>query len=159
MVALNTNETQAQVLTNALAEGLLLFDQEGVLQYINPEAARLLEWNPEETLGVRTHRDMHDPSVPQDEEMYLVSRVLKTQRVVKLEGEKIYRAKGGSFTAWVVASPVVENRTVVGCAVALLDLSESSHQMEELQESLVRIKQQRRFYKAIYDGVQDGVVL
>ena len=98
MSAFKPNETQVQVLTNALEEGLLLFDREGVLQYMNPEATRLLGWNPQESLGARTHKDMHDPAVSQAEEMYFVSRALKAQSVVKIEGEKIYRANGSHFT-------------------------------------------------------------
>lgn len=37
-------EPQLRALAHALAEGLLLFDQNGVLQYLNPEAERLLGW-------------------------------------------------------------------------------------------------------------------
>lgn len=119
-----TSEPQLQALAHALAEGLLLFDQYGVVQYLNPEAERLLGWNRAEVLGIRTHRNLHDPFQTHDEEMCFFERAITTHTVVRVEGEKIFRADGSAFIASAVASPVSENGVVIGCAVALLDITE-----------------------------------
>ena len=159
MADLKENDAQLRAMTNALAEGLLVFDQEGVLQYLNPEAQRLLGWNPPDVIKIRTHEFLHHPAQPHNEKSCFIERALQTQTVVKSEGEKIYRQDGTAFLALAVASPIAEDGEVVGCAVALLDITESMQLREALQTSLVRIQKQREFYRKIYDGVLDGVVL
>ena len=116
-------EPQLQALAHALAEGLLLFDQNGVVQYLNPEAECLLGWKRIEDLGRRTHKDLHDPLQTHDAKMCFFERALATNTVVRVEGEKIFRPNGSAFLAIAVASPVTENGAVVGCAVALLDMA------------------------------------
>ena len=128
-----TNEVQLQVLAHALAEGLLLFDLNGVLQYLNPEAERLLGWNRAEALGLRTHIDLHDPA-QNHEEMCFFERALASQTIVRAEAEKVFRQDGSAFFALAVASPVEENGCVVGCAVALWDISESIHLSEDRRQ-------------------------
>ncbi|HWQ41716.1 MAG TPA: EAL domain-containing protein [Desulfosporosinus sp.] len=127
------SEVQLQALAHALAEGLLLFDLEGVLQYLNPEAGRLLDWNMAEALGIRTYRDLHDPSQTH-EEMCFIECALVSQIVVRADGEKIFRQDGSAFYAMAVASPVVESGHVVGCAVAFRDMSESFQLSEDRRQ-------------------------
>ena len=128
-----TSEVQLQALVNALAEGLLLFDLEGVLQYLNPEAERLLAWKMAEALGIRTYRDLHDPS-QNPEEMCFIERALASQTVVRADGEKVFRQDGSAFISMAVASPVMESGHVVGCVVALRDMSQSIQLCEDRRQ-------------------------
>ena len=128
-----TSEVQWQALVNALAEGLLLFDLEGVLQYLNPEAERLLAWKMAEALGIRTYRDLHDPS-QNPEEMCFIERALASQTVVRANGEKVFRQDGSAFISMAVASPVMESGHVVGCVVALRDMSQSIQLCEDRRQ-------------------------
>lgn len=158
MDGFKSSEPQLRALTDVMAEGLLLFDQNGVLLYINQEAERLLGWFRAEALGVRIFKDLLDPALPHEEACFL-ERALRTRAVVRVEGETIYRLDGTSFSAQAVASPVIDKGVVFGCALALVDITESLHLREGMQKSLMRIRKQRRFYKKIYDGVLDGVLL
>ena len=142
------SEPQLRALTDVMAEGLLLFDQNGVLLYLNREAERLLGWRAE-ALGIRTFKDLLDPSWSHDEACFL-ERALRTRTVVRAEGEMIYRPDGSAFSAQAVASPVINKGIVLGCALALVDISESIHVHEVMQKSLARIRKQRRFYKKIH---------
>lgn len=149
------NEVKIQALAYDLAEGLLIFDRNGVVQYLNPEAEKLLGWNMSETLGKRTHKDLHDPSMIQDEDMCFFDRAQATQTVVRVEGKKIYRPDGSAFFALVVAYPFAENGAFDGCAVAFSDISESVQLQEQLEESLARIRQLK--YTELRESILYGI--
>ncbi len=140
MGKLNTSVVELQM-ANALAEGLLLFDENGVLQYINPEAERLTGWNGMKAIKIRTISDLHDPSKTYNREICFFERALTTQSVVRVEGERIFRPDGSDFFALVIASPMVEQGLIVGCSVALSDISESIKLREEIEESIDRVRQ------------------
>lgn len=160
MDKIKSNEVQLQ-LANALAEGLLLFDENGVVQYLNPGAERLIGWNMVEDQGIRTHKDLHDPSKTHDDRVCFFERALMSQTVVRVEGEKIFRPDGSAFFALVVASPFMENGAIVGCAVALSDISESIQLREDLEESLARVRQLKHteLRESILYGITQRVLI
>jgi PAS domain S-box/diguanylate cyclase (GGDEF) domain len=153
---LKTSVNQFQLLAHALAEGILLFDRKGVVQYLNPEAERLLGWDAKETVGLRTYRDLFDPAETHDEKICIFEHVMITQTVVSVEKKKIYRLNGSKFFSRLIVSPVEDNGVVVGCTLALTDISELDFLREELQESWAEI--QKLKFKEQRENILYGII-
>jgi diguanylate cyclase (GGDEF)-like protein/PAS domain S-box-containing protein len=154
-----TNEFQFQTLTNALAEGLLLFDRDEVLRYLNAEADHLLGWNAAKDIGVRTFKDLLSSFRLPKEEMGFGERAFSTLAAAEAKEMQILRSDGTVFSALAIASPLRKNDAVLGLAITLRDISESVHLRQELQNSLANIQLQKEFYETIFGAVRDGVLL
>ncbi|AFM39777.1 PAS domain S-box/diguanylate cyclase (GGDEF) domain-containing protein [Desulfosporosinus acidiphilus SJ4] len=148
-----TNEFQFQSLTYALAEGLLLFDQEGILRYLNMEAERLLGWNAAKDIGVRSFKDLFDPAQISQEECCFFQSSLISSEPVKAKEKEILRSDGTNISALVITSPILKDDLMLGCAVVVKqDISERL----TIQNELLR---QEELYRDMFENMSSAVVI
>lgn len=119
---------------DALAEGLLLFDSDNRLLYMNPEAERLLGWNREELAGQdihqRIHRHQRQPVPPEE---CGVQRALTDGRTYRVEEDAFLRKDGSSFSVAYAAAPMLRDNKIVGVVTVFQDISERKRLYAELE--------------------------
>lgn len=118
----------------ALAEGLLLFDSDNRLLYMNPEAERLLGWTEKELAGQdihqRIHRHQRQPVPPEE---CGIQRALADGRTNRVEEDTFIRKDGSSFPVAYAAAPMLRDDKIVGVVTVFEDISERKRLREELE--------------------------
>jgi PAS domain S-box-containing protein len=140
-----TAQERLGLVLETMAEGVVLFDGEGRIRYLNATAARTLGRPPQELLGaawddprIRLARPGGAPLVPDD---FPVERVRRTG--VTLHGEEIEvpRADGGRRVLRVNGAPLRGDGGVVeGVVVSFDDVTADREAEEALRESEARFR-------------------
>ncbi len=117
-----------ELLLASAAQGIYGLDIEGKTTFVNPAAATMLGYSPEELIGCPMHATMHymkpDGSLYPREEcpMYAAFMDGTTHHV---EDEILWRKDGTSFPVAYTSTPMRgENQDVIGAVVTFADISE-----------------------------------
>lgn len=123
---LTDSEQFSRDIVTSLAEGVYLTDLEGKITFVNPEAARLLGYDPKEMLGVTDHRLFHDCSKGEREidesRCGLMTQVLRGD-TVRTEVENFRKKDGSLMPVSLMASPVYRAYKLSGMLVSFRDIT------------------------------------
>jgi PAS domain S-box-containing protein len=115
---------QEQIL-RAAGEGIYGVDKNGITTFVNPAAANMLGWNPEELIGRNQHEAIHHTKTdgsPYPEDECPISASVRDGKIH--EGTELYwRKNGTSFPIDFISTPVIENDEVVGAVITFADIS------------------------------------
>lgn len=121
----------------AAGEGIFGVDHQGLVNFVNPAAARMLGWERDSIVGQDSHRLFHhtrqDGSHFPAEEC-LVLQALRTGEEQRSSDEWFWRRDGSGFAVELVASPLLEGSTATGCVVVFQDITERKRSERLLQE-------------------------
>jgi len=137
--ALLAGERKLRNITSNLAEGIYVFDQQGKITFMNPEAERLLGWTREEMNEKGAHALVHyrkaDGTLLPFEacEMY---NVLVSGKNYASVDEVFVRKDGTVFPVSVVTSPIWEDGKAVSSVTAFRDIS-SQKELEQERSQLI----------------------
>jgi diguanylate cyclase (GGDEF)-like protein/PAS domain S-box-containing protein len=118
----------------ALAEGLFLFDVDGSLLYMNPEAERLLGWTGDELANRNIHQLIHrHEQEPVPPEKCGIQRALTDGRTHRVEEDSFIRKDGSRLPVAYAAAPMLREGRIVGVVTVFEDISERKRLREELE--------------------------
>ncbi len=136
--ALAEAEERARLLLDSTDEGIYGMDREGRATFVNPAAARLLGYAPEELIGRASHELIHHTRA--DGTAYPVHEC-KMNRAVQLgetqlvADEVLWRKDGSSFPVEYSSTPIRKGDEVVGTVVMFRDISERKRAEQALVEA------------------------
>ncbi len=119
---------------NSAGDGIIGLDTEGRQTFVNPAAATMLGWDPEDLVGKHSHSIWHHTKpdgTPYSEEECPIYQAYADGAIH--QGEDLFwRKDGSSFPAEYASTPIFEDRELVGAVVAFLDITERKRAEEEL---------------------------
>jgi two-component system sensor histidine kinase VicK len=125
---------QSNSILESVGDGIYGIDLEGRVTVVNPAAAQMLGYKPQELLGKVMHEMVHHTRVdgtdyPREE--CPISRTLINRDTIRVANEVFWRKDGTSFPVEYVARPQIESSTdsgkegkAVGVVVAFTDTTE-----------------------------------
>jgi PAS domain S-box-containing protein len=115
---------QEQIL-KAAGEGIYGVDSNGITTFVNPAAANMLGWKPEELIARNQHETIHHTKIdgsPYPQGECPVSESIRDGKIY--EGTELYwRKNGTSFPIDFISTPVIEHGEVVGAVITFADIS------------------------------------
>jgi len=126
--ALRAITQQTTLLVNSVGEGIYGVDGSGLVTFVNPAAARVLGYAPEEVIGRDAHATFHRPEPSSaghaDGASCYISRALTRQVVTQAAEDAYLRADGTTIPVEVTATPVSQNDRVHGAVVVFRDVTQ-----------------------------------
>ena len=117
----------SQLVLNTVSEGIFCAGPFGTTTFVNPAAARMLGWTPEELIGRNQHAIVHHSypdGSPYPIEACPIASVFQTGRAEHCEDEVFWRKDGTSFAVSYTSTPILSEGIVTGAVVVFRDVSE-----------------------------------
>ena len=143
-----------ELILEAAGEGIYGLDLEGRTTFINPAAAEMIGWEPEELIGQRLHDILHHTKpdgAPYPRDECPIHAAFMDGKACHVTDEVYWRKDGTSFAVEYVSTPIRETDKLVGAVVVFDDVRKRRQAQEALRESEERLS-------AILDNVVDGIV-
>lgn len=138
------------LILNSAGEGIYGVDRNGFTTFVNPAAARMLGWLPEELHGKPQHAVIHHTKAdgaPYPREECPIYAAFKDGKVHRIDNEAFWRKEGTSFPVEYTSTPIWnEQDRLEGAVVTFRDISERKQAEEAIQranEELERKVEQR----------------
>ncbi len=144
-----------QLLLDAAGEGIYGLDAAGLTTFINPAAARMLGYTPDELRGRPMHallHHTHPDGAPFPREECPIYASLRDGDVHHVEDEVFWRRDGTSFPVAYITTPVREDGRVIGAVVVFRDIAERLRTEQALRASEAR-------YRGLVDSSPEAVVV
>jgi PAS domain S-box-containing protein len=135
---LRKSEKKLHDITSSLGEGVMVIDEQGRLEFMNPEAERLLGWNVQELIGTILHDRIHHHTVegsPLPAAECPSLSVLKTGERVQMDEDAFLRKDGTLIPVTYISAPILEGGRVIAAVIAFHDITQRK-QIEEERERL-----------------------
>ncbi|MBS4097133.1 MAG: response regulator [Sulfuricella sp.] len=141
--ALIESEMRIREITESLADGVFVVNRDGIISFVNAQAAKLLGWPAEELLGCDSHATLHhhrpDGNPMPIEECVVHQAILHGQPLRRDEDFFICK-DGNSLTVSISATPIIRRGAVTGSVVAFQDVSERLAAEKAVRESEERFR-------------------
>ena len=131
-------QEQNELILTSAAEGILGLDLQGNHTFVNPAAAQMLGYTPEELLRRHGHSTWHHTRAdgsPYPDEECLICGVFRTGKVRRASNEVFWRKDGTSFPAEYTGTPIYQQGQLVGAVVTFQDITERKQAETALHES------------------------
>jgi diguanylate cyclase (GGDEF)-like protein/PAS domain S-box-containing protein len=135
---------QNDLILMSVSEGILGLDVNGMILSVNPAAARMLGWQPDELVGQSFHQLLHDanPHLPCCDEQGCAVLNCIQHRIASCGNEqRILRKDGSVFPVAYSVTPVTDEVDAMAMVVTFQDISERYRAENELRryQSIVAI--------------------
>ncbi|MET0399048.1 MAG: PAS domain S-box protein [Longimicrobiaceae bacterium] len=118
---------EKSALLDSAAEGIYGVDEQGRCTFMNPAAAAMLGYAPEECLGRGMHALIHHSrpdGTPYPAEECPILGVVSTGEAVRIEDDVLWRKDGTCFDVENSSAPLVEDGRIRGAVVTFTDVTE-----------------------------------
>jgi PAS domain S-box-containing protein len=126
---------QNELILNSAAEGILGLDLQGNHLFVNPAAARMLGYEPQELLGRHSHRLWHHTRAdgsPYPEKECKICASFAGGTAHRESTEVFWRKDGTSFPVEYASTPIREEGRLLGAVVTFEDMTERKRADAEL---------------------------
>ncbi len=127
-----------ELILNAAGEGIYGIDKNGNCTFVNPAAADLLGWRPEELIG-RLHQVLlgyAEPGMPFDEDIITpTDDVFRDGKTHTFTSEVFWRKDGTSIPVEYTATPITDDGEITGAVVVFRDVSKQREMQQKLLQS------------------------
>ena len=142
--AFETVSRRNELILDSVGEGIFGLDLDGRTSFVNPAAARMTGYSPEELVGRDQHAMIHhsksgDEAYPREE--CPIHAAFQNGEVHRVTGEVFWRKDGTSFPVEYISTPIREEDEIVGAVVSFKDVTERQRVEEKLRESEDRFRQ------------------
>lgn len=140
-------EERSRLLLDSAGDGIYGLDNQGRTVFVNPAAARMLGYTPDELIGSNMHALVHhthaDGSTYAREDCPM-SAAYRNGVVQRVTGEVLWRKDGSSFPVEYTSTPIRKDDTVVGAVVIFKDVTEARAAELALRRSEARLAEAQR---------------
>ena len=136
--ALARSEQRYRVILDSAGEGIYGLDLEGNTTFVNPAAAQMIRWDPEDLIGKPQHSILHHShpdGTPYPRESCPIYAAFRDGQVRHVDDEVFWRRDGSSFPVEYVSTPIWEDGRVTGAVVTFRDIEAQQHAAMELQRA------------------------
>jgi PAS domain S-box-containing protein len=145
---------QHELILQCAGEGIYGLDLNGVTTFVNPRAAELLGWEPDELIGKPQHAVSHHSRAdgsPYAREECPIYAAFKVGRVQRVADEVFWRKDGTSFPVEYVSTPIRDAAgELIGAVVTFRDITKRV----EAEEAVRRLQ---RLNASILDSAGEGI--
>ncbi len=134
-----------KLLMESTDQGIYGIDRQGRCTFVNPAAAKMLGYHPDELLGERMHQLVHhtrSDGSPYPEEACPIYRAFEENRGTRVDSEVFWRRDETPVPVEYSSYPTVRDGVVEGAIVTFVDITERRRAEEKLKESEERFKAQ-----------------
>jgi PAS domain S-box-containing protein len=139
---------QQQLVLNAIGEGVYGIDLQGNATFVNPAAAQMVGWDPQDMIGKSMHQILHhsrpDRS-PYPREECPIYAAFQDGYIHRVSEDTFWRKDGTSFPVEYISTPMRDERgKLVGAVIAFRDITQRKwaeailHRTNEELEQRVR---------------------
>lgn len=137
------SEQYLRDITSSLGEGLLVINQEALVEFVNAAACNLLGYNEAEILGKNSHELFHHSY--HDHSPYPIAlcnniKVVQTEQPYLSDDDYFWRKDGTCFPVSIITTPIIKENTK-GAVVAFHDITQSVEERNRLREMQTAIEQ------------------
>jgi PAS domain S-box-containing protein len=144
------------ILTQA-GEGIYGLDGDGLTTFVNPTAARLLGYDPDELAGRPMHQILHHSrpdGSPYPVEQCPIYAALRDGLVHRVSTDVLWRKDQTSLPVEYISTPIVEQGAVTGAVVVFRDITERREAERAVQEGQERLRQLAEHIRGVF-GMTD----
>ena len=146
---------QMEMLLDSTGQGIFGIDLKGNCTFINRATCELVGYRPDEALGRNMHDLIHHHKP--DGSVYPMDQCPVFRMFQKGEGwctdtEVIWRRDGNPIPVEYSSFPILENGTITGAVVTVVDITERKRTEEKLQAS-------EQLFRSIFENAQLGIGL
>lgn len=137
-----------ELILNSAGEGIYGLDSKGNTTFVNPAAAEMIGWAPEELIGKPQHKILHHSHAdgsPYPNTECPIYAAFKDGKIHSVKDEVFWRKDGTSFPVEYVSTPIWEKDKLVGAVVVFRDVTKEREAEEELKRAyseVQRLKEQ-----------------
>ncbi len=156
---LSHEANKSETVINAINDGVILVDKEGVIQLINPAAQRIIGWGQEDAVGLsyKSVIKLNDKSdKPLTPEVDPVQQVLVTEQEVHSEDFSVMTEAGKKVLLSLIVSPIGHPST--GAIMVFRDMTKEKSEEREQAEFISTASHEMRTPVASIEGYL-GLVL
>jgi PAS domain S-box-containing protein len=135
---------RTELLLESVTDGICGISREGIIDFANPAAARLLDWPVEQLIGL--HHNSLWPALNASPQVDPVAAVLKTGERRHVELAELRRRDGTRLPVEFIISPIWDGGKIVGAVLAFRDLREKLARQRAEQELQAASQVQRFLY-------------
>jgi PAS domain S-box-containing protein len=132
---------QKQSILESAGEGIWGLGPEGRVVFVNPAAAQMTGWNPDDLVGKSTHELIHhtrEDGTPYPEDECPIYAAISEGARHHVVGELFWRRDGSCFPVEYTSTPIFEDGHVVGAVVVFSDVTERARADDTLREAYER---------------------
>ncbi|MBF0506565.1 MAG: PAS domain S-box protein, partial [Nitrospirae bacterium] len=153
--ALKRVSRQNELILDAAGEGIFGLDLNGNHTFVNPAAAKMLGYEPDELIGKHSHSTWHHTKTdgtPYPEQECPIYSAFKDSAVHHREDEVFWKKDHTSFNVTYTSTPIIDNEKLVGAVVTFRDITE--HRLAE--EALRKSEEE---YRSLFEESKDVVFI
>ena len=146
---------QTQLILDSVGEGVFGLDCQGNHTFVNPQAAKMLGYEPEELVGQPSHalwHHSHQDGAHFPDVECPIHETLCDGTVHRIEDDFFWRKDGTGFSVDYTSTPILEEGRLTGAVVSFMDISEQKKARHDLVASENR-------YRTIASTAQDAIIL
>jgi PAS domain S-box-containing protein len=118
---------QNQLILDAAGEGICGLDLQGNISFINPAAARMLKYTPEELIGRHYHQTVHyahPDGKPYPLAECPILKALEKQDINHIENHEVFWCRDGKpFPVEYIVAPLIEEEQITGVVITFNDIT------------------------------------
>ena len=130
--------TQNELILNSAGEGIYGLDAEGKVTFVNPAAAAITRYAPEELIGRNIHDLLHHTranGTPHSRADCPIYGSLQNGQVRQVSHGLFWTKEGNSFPVEYVSTPILKDGQVAGVVVVFRDITGRRQTETELQQA------------------------
>ncbi|WNG43246.1 PAS domain S-box protein [Archangium minus] len=156
-----------ELFLTSVDEGIYGLDTEGRTTFVNPAAARMLGWTPEELIGKSQHELVHHSRLdgtPLPESECQIHAAFRDGQTYHVVGEVFWRRDGSFFPVEYRSSPVREDGRLIGVVITFTDITarlradESERELLREQAARARAEEVERRLHRMLESITDAFV-
>lgn len=128
-----------ELILESAGEGIYGLDTQGKTIFVNPAAARMLGYKPEDLIGQKHHELVHHSrpnGKPYPADQCLIQAAYKTGKVhTSVDNEVFWRKDGTYFPVEYTSTPILEDGQIAGAVVTFRDISVRKRFEDTLKQS------------------------
>lgn len=128
-----------ELILEAAGEGIYGLDTQGRTTFVNPAAARMLGYKPEDLIGRRHHELVHHSKPdgkPYPNQQCPIYAAFKDGTVhTNVDDEVFWRRDGNSFPVEYTSTPIIEDGKILGAVVTFRDITDRRRVEKALRQS------------------------
>ena len=128
-----------ELILESAGEGIYGLDTQGKTIFVNPAAARMLGYKPEDLIGQKHHQLVHHSRPdgrPYPADQCLIQAAYKTGKVhSSVDNEVFWRKDGTYFPVEYTSTPIMEDGQIAGAVVTFRDISVRKRFEDTLKQS------------------------